>query len=100
MPHEKINYFKPVEIEFGLEPFERLQAVVGWSDIGWVQLSLYPEGWTNTGDAHRVDLTEPEVDKLIKTLKRAKRVAYSKGNRHVGYEDREPLPNDSELFDN
>lgn len=92
MPHEKINY----PTGYGFE--EPKQAVVAWNGIGWVQLSIYPMGWKDTGDAFHVPLTPPEIDKLIKTLKRAKRQAYRAGNRHSGYSDRRPMPEGSDLF--
>lgn len=63
------------------------QLVVGWNKIGWVQVSVYPEGWNDTGDAEHVDLNPQELELLIKTLRRAKRQAFSKGNRHPGHED-------------
>lgn len=93
MPHEKINY----PTGGGLEVPK--QAVVGWDEIGWVQLSIYPMGWKDTGDAFHVPLTPSEIDKLIKTLKRAKRKAYGKGERHAGFQDRQPMPAGSELFE-
>lgn len=71
MPHEKINH--PTE---GV--YDRRQLVVSWGP-GWVQASIYPDGWTNTGDAEHVALPPNEVDLLIKTLKRARRKAYANG---------------------
>lgn len=94
MPHEKINY--PTG-NSGTCPVP-VQAVVGWNEIGWVQVSIYPDGWSSTGDASHVALSEPEVSKLIKTLKRAKRQAYGGGSRHAGFEDRKPMPDGSDLF--
>lgn len=88
MPHEKINY--PAD--------NGNQTVVGWNKLGWVQLSIYPEGWNDTGDATHAPLSSQEVDKLIRTLKRAKRQAYSGEHRHSGYEDRDAMPDGSELF--
>lgn len=77
MPHEKINHPRD----------DDKQLVIAWSDIGWVQASIYPEGWNDTGDAHHVDLNPQELDLLINTLKRARRKAYGQGHRHAGYED-------------
>lgn len=88
MPHEKIN--RPDEAGH--------QAVVGWNRIGWVQISIYPEGWKDTGDATHVALSDSEVAKLIKTLRRARRGAYSGVKRHSGYEDRPALPSGSDLW--
>lgn len=106
MPHEKINHPRRETVAhapgvFAPEPHgipdpeqsprdprpPKDQLVVGWNKIGWVQVSVYPEGWKDTGDADHVNLNPQELDLLIKTLRRAKRQAYSKGNRHVGYED-------------
>lgn len=94
MPHEKINYQKtPDRFEEDKEtktasftPGEK-QLVIGWNEIGWVQVSLYPQQWKDTGDGDHVDLTPQELDLLIKTLRRAKRQAYRKGNRASGFED-------------
>lgn len=103
MPHEKINHPRRIsqEISPGLyapEPNSPLSAkipkdqlVVAWNEIGWVQVSVYPDGWSSTGDAEHVELNPQELDLLIKTLQRAKRQAYSKGNRHSGFEDTEQL---------
>lgn len=82
MPHEKINH--PRE-QAGDKPPQQL--VIGWNPIGWVQASIYPEGWSNTGDAVHVDLNAQELDLLIATLKRARRKAYDSGQRHAGFED-------------
>lgn len=49
--------------------------VVGWNKIGWVQISVAPPGWESTGDWHIVDLNSEGLDKLIATLKRARRQA-------------------------
>ena len=91
MPHEKINYSRTEE---GMD----LQAVVGWDKMGWVQLSMYPKGWGNTGDAWHVPLSDGELDKLIKVLKRAKRQAYSGKHRHYGFETREVPPTGTDIF--
>lgn len=77
MPHEKINHPQ--------EASENRQLVISWNKIGWVQASIYPERWTNTGDAFHVGLPENELDLLIRTLKKAKRVAYSTNARHDGF---------------
>lgn len=98
MPHEKINYPKtPDKFETSQEgehgpvsasftPGEK-QLVIAWNEIGWVQVSLYPQKWKDTGDGDHVGLTPQELDLLIKTLQRAKRQAYRKGNRASGFED-------------
>lgn len=106
MPHEKINHPRreqdvPTPGMFAPEPDgvrhpeqkprdprpPKDQLVVGWNGIGWVQVSVYPDGWKDTGEADHVSLNPQELDLLIKTLRRARRQAYGKGNRHVGYED-------------
>ena len=74
MPHEKITQ--------GTD-----QLVIGWNKIGWVQLSIYPEGWSDTGDATHVALNPQRLDLLLKTLRRAKRAAYAGGERWHGCED-------------
>lgn len=108
MPHEKINHPRrninddvtipdpspdgnhtppqPGEI-LNTEKVPKDQLVVSWNGIGWVQVSVYPEGWSSTGDAEHVELKPQELDLLIKTLRRAKRQAYGQGNRHSGFED-------------
>lgn len=91
MPHEKINHPRRHATAV-LDPdyvdgTAKEQLVVGWNEIGWVQVSIYPEGWSSTGDAKIVDLNPQEVDLLLKTLRRAKRQAYGRGRRHTGFED-------------
>lgn len=81
MPHEKINH------PDSTRHVPKDQLVVGWNEIGWVQISLYPEGWNNTGDAEIVDLNPQELDLLIKTLQRAKRQAYGKGMRRFVFHE-------------
>lgn len=83
MPHEKIN--------FPRFDSSKDQLVAAWNEIGWVTVSIYPEGWSSTGDADHVELNPQELDLLIKTLQRAKRQAYGKGNRHTGFEDSGPV---------
>jgi hypothetical protein len=109
MPHEKINYPKPTPI--AAKPLDsngvpvplisprvrRDQLVVGWNELGWVQISMYPEGWSSTGDAEIIDLSSQEIDLLIKTLRRAQRQAYASGHRHSGFEDT-PLAETRPLF--
>lgn len=99
MPHEKINHPRRHDVPtpglFAPEPIPELperpprkdQLVVAWNEIGWVQVSVYPEGWSNTGEAEHVELNPQELDLLLKTLRRAKRQAYGQGNRHTGFED-------------
>jgi hypothetical protein len=60
---------------------------VSWNRIGWVQASIYPYNWQNSGDAFIVDLTPRMIDKLIKTLRKAKRQAYGNGYTHYGFSD-------------
>jgi len=98
MPHVKINYprpFVPTATLDGSDPksFARGkdQLVVSWNEIGWVQVSVYPEGWDNTGDAEHVQVNPQELDLLIRTLQKARRKAYGKGNRWYGYEDADRL---------
>lgn len=80
MPHEKINHPRNHD---GTSK----QLVVAWNEIGWVQASIYPEGWSDTGDALHAELNPQELDLLISTLRRARRKAYGQGSRHAGYED-------------
>lgn len=107
MPHEKINHPRRPEFDGSisdpdpdqnhtpLQPGEILSAekvrkdqlVVAWHEIGWVQVSVYPDGWSDTGDAEHVKLNPQELRLLIKTLRRAQRQAYGAGNRHTGFED-------------
>ena len=63
------------------------ELVIGWNPIGWVQASVYPPGWEDTGDALHVDLTPKAVGRLIKTLKKAQRKAYLEGNPWTGFGD-------------
>ncbi len=75
MPHEKITRGEN-------------QLVVEWNSIGWVQVAIYPEGWSDTGDATHVPVNPQRLALLIKTLKRAQRQAYRRGGlRHSGFED-------------
>lgn len=83
MPHEKINHPR----RHPGESVRKDQLVVAWDAIGWVTVSVYPDGWNDTGDAEHVELNPQELDLLIKTLRRAKRQAYSRGQRHYGFED-------------
>lgn len=78
MPHEKINHPNP-------DNHDSNQLVVGWN-AGWVSISVFPDGWSDTGDASIVGLPENELDLLIKTLKRAKRKAYGT-HVHTGFEN-------------
>ena len=88
MPHEKINHPRD----------GARQLVVGWNKIGWVQVSVYPEGWSSTGDAYIADLNPQEIDLLIRTLRRARRQAYGKGARCPGFEDAQPRRKGRPLF--
>lgn len=83
MPHQKITQLVKQHMNAVAK-----QLVVSWNKIGWVQIAIYPEGWENTGDAWIIDLPPTELNRLINTLRRAKRQAYFKGNRHTGFEDR------------
>lgn len=75
MPHEKITRGEN-------------QLVVSWNAIGWVQVAIYPEGWSDTGQATHVAVNSQRLELLIKTLKRAQRQAYKNGGyRHWGFED-------------
>lgn len=85
MPHEKINHR------------QSQQLVVGWNKIGWVQVSIYPDGWTNTGEATIADISAAEIDLLIKTLRRAKKQAYKKGAL-FGFEPTAEAPKTTPLF--
>lgn len=79
MPHEKINH--------GVSNDNSCELVVGWDRIGWVQVSIYPEGWSHTGEAMIVDLNPRQVEVLIKTLRRARRQAYGDGQRWPGFSE-------------
>lgn len=85
MPHEKITQGEN-------------QLVIGWNRIGWVQASIYPEGWTDTGDATHVALNPERLNLLMKTLRRAKRAAYSSRDRHFGFENEKGIISATPLF--
>lgn len=92
MPHEKINHPRHYKVAALAPDYDETgtakeQLVVSWNEIGWVQVAIYPEGWSHTGEASIVDLNPQELDLLLKTLRRAKRQAYGKGRRHDGFED-------------
>lgn len=92
MPHEKINH------PMGNDIVPGQQLVVEWFD-GWAQVAIYPEGWTSTGDAARVDMTPAAIDLLIKTLRRAKKQAYGAGQPHSdSFRDGGPLTETRPLF--
>ena len=80
MPKEIINERSTSEAQHN-------ELVIGWNPIGWVQASVYPPDWKDSGDALHVDLTAIALDRLIKVLKKAQRKAYLSGNRHTGFED-------------
>ena len=51
---------------------------VGWNKDGrWVQVNAIPKHWETTGDWTSFDLDADEIDHLIRTLRRAKRQAFS-----------------------
>ena len=93
-PHQKVTFPRPVLSNVAVPPGATItvgstqyQVVVEWNAIGWVDLALYPERWSSTGDAVRVALSPQDLKRLTKTLKRAYRQAYGDGQRHEGYED-------------
>ena len=83
MPHEKINHQH--------SPNNK-QLVVGWDRSGWVQVSIYPQGWVGSGDALIVDTPPDVLDLLIRTLKRARRQAYAGGAVMPGFAPTLPVP--------
>jgi hypothetical protein len=95
VPYEKINRttpsfvvtHAPVGATLSVNSGATDQLVVEWDRIGWVNVALYPEGWSHTGQARRVELPPQTLDLLIKTLKRARRAAYANGQRYMGYKD-------------
>lgn len=92
MPHEKINH---PTTHYG-EPGQQL--VVAWFE-GWADIAIYPDGWNNTSEAFRVPMPPSAIDLLIKTLKRAKKQAYGKGNFHSdAFRDVAPVSETRPLF--
>lgn len=86
MPHQKINLNRSTFKGGPTSTDNPNYLIVGWNEIGWVQVSVAPPGWTNTGQWSITDLTPTDVDYLIKVLKKAKKKAYGKGNRHYGFD--------------
>jgi hypothetical protein len=87
MPHQKINLNRSHYKKGPTSTDNTNYLIVGWNEIGWVQVSVAPCDWTSTGDWMIADLTSKDVDELIKTLKKARRKAYGNGS----------LPNFSEV---
>lgn len=57
-----------------LEPMRGLS--VGWNKVGWVQIHMFPDGWETTGDWTIVDLGRGDINRLIRTLRKARDAAY------------------------
>jgi len=55
---------------------ESLGLSVGWNKIGWVQVHMFPKEWDSTGDWHIVDLERGDINRLIRTLRKARDAAY------------------------
>lgn len=51
---------------------------IGWNKIGWVQLHLFEEGWESTAEWHIVDLSRPDLNRLIQVARQARNAAYGK----------------------
>jgi hypothetical protein len=49
---------------------------VGWNKIGWVQIHMVPDQWESTGEWTIVDLDRASINRLIRTLRRARDAAY------------------------
>lgn len=49
---------------------------VGWNKVGWVQIHMFPHGWESTGDWTIVDLERGDINRLIRTLRKARDAAY------------------------
>ena len=88
MPHEKVNLNRSTFKGGPTSTDNTNFLIVGWNPMGWVQISVAPAGWTNTGDWMIADVTPEDIDHMIRVLKKAKRKAYGKGKRHFGFEDR------------
>lgn len=55
-----------------------LDLAIGWNRHGrWVQLHVIPKGWQDTGEWTSFDLDPEEIDHLVRTLRRAKKNAYT-----------------------
>lgn len=87
MPHEKINLNRHPLKDGPTSTYNDNLLIVGWNEIGWVQVSVAPPGAISTGEWHITDLTQRDIDYLIKVLKKAKRKAYGSGNVHAGFQD-------------
>jgi len=83
MPHEKINHQHAQNDR---------QLVVGWDRSGWVQVSIYPQGWVGAAEALVVNTPPDVLDLLIRTLKRARRQAYAGGAVWPGFASVPPVP--------
>lgn len=49
---------------------------VGWNKIGWVQVHMFPKEYESTGDWSIVDLERGDINRLIRTLRKARDAAY------------------------
>lgn len=57
---------------------------IGWNKIGWVQLSVAPDGWKDTGDWEIIDLFLEDIERLIRVSRRAKRQSFSREPTRAG----------------
>lgn len=55
---------------------EALGLSVGWNKIGWVQIHMFPKEYESTGDWSIVDLDRGSINRLIRTLRKARDAAY------------------------
>ena len=55
---------------------EALGLSVGWNKIGWVQVHMFPKEYESTGDWSIVDLDRGDINRLIRTLRKARDAAY------------------------
>lgn len=74
MPKEVI--YPDVPAKAGTDP---LHPEVGWQPQCWVQLRIKPSSEAEASESGlSVDLTRPQINKLIRVLKRARDQAYGK----------------------
>lgn len=49
---------------------------VGWDKTGWVQIHMVPDQYESTGDWTIVDLDRAAINRLIRTLRKARDAAF------------------------
>lgn len=49
---------------------------VGWNKVGWAQIHMFPHEWESTGDWIIVDLDRAAINRLIRSLRKARDAAY------------------------